>query len=436
MYPPPPQNNLPYDVVVVGGGPAGMMAAITAADQGGRVLLIEKNNILGKKLLITGGGRCNVTNATFDHRTLAESYGKKGKFLFSPLTQFDAQSTIDFFESRGMPTMLEAQGRIFPASGSAQSVWDVLVQELKRHKIKVLANTPVAKVIIKEGKISGLQTAKEIITGTSYIITTGGTSHPETGSSGDGFKWLKNVGHTVITPESALVPIKISDEWVHNLQGVALPKVKLTILKNNIPAETRTGKLLFTHFGISGPLALNMSYFVGEAMKESLVTLALNIFPDLSRTQLDEKLLLHFATVQNKKWKNALIGFIPARLRALVVEMSGINPELFVNEIPKIARLRVVDFLRSIIITPTGLLGPDKAVVSSGGVALQEIDFKTMGSKIIENLYLAGDILDFDRPSGGFSLQICWTTGFVAGKAAAQNALKQPKQNLDVTLDA
>ncbi len=408
-------KDIMYDVAVIGGGPAGMMAAIRAAELGASVIILEKNEKLGKKLLITGGGRCNVTNATFDNRALAKKYGQKGKFLLSPLSQWNAQSAIDFFESRGMPTKTEPEHRVFPQSNSAQSVWDVLVADLKKFKVKVLTKTPVLKIIHTKTNISGVETPHGIIRAHSYIITTGGTARPETGSTGEGLKWLSKLGHTTAAPNSALVPIKIGEPWVKKLQGLSFPSVKITIFENGIRSESRTGKILFTHFGLSGPLVLNMSRTIGEAMKESKVTLSFDIFPLLDHVALDEKILKHLEKNQNKKWGNALAGLFPQLFIPLATELSHIDPELIVNKVPRTARLAFVKALKDIRMTPTGLLGTEKAIVSSGGVALEEVDFKTMRSLKINNLYLAGDILDFDRPSGGFSLQICWTTGFVAG---------------------
>lgn len=409
------------DVAVIGGGPAGMMAAIRAAELGAKVILIEKNEKLGKKLLITGGGRCNVTNATFDNRILAQKYGKKGKFLLSPLSQWNSQNTIDFFESRDMPTKVEAEERVFPKSNSAQSVWDVLVEDLEKYKVTVLTNTPVLKLHRAKNLIGGIETPHEIIHATSYIITTGGTARPETGSTGEGFAWLKKLGHTIVVPEAALVPIKIAEPWVKKLQGLSFPEVKITLYENSMRREGKVGKILFTHFGLSGPLVLNMSRTIGEAMRESKVTLSLDLFPSLDHRELDEKLRAHLATAQNKRWQNALKGFFPPLLVPITVEFSKINPQFFVNKIPREARIAFNKTLKDLRITPTGLLGPEKAIVSSGGVALEEVDFKTMRSLKVDNLYLAGDILDFDRPSGGFSLQICWTTGFVAGSSASHN---------------
>ncbi len=407
-----------YDVAVIGGGPAGMIAAIRAAELGASVVLIEKNEKLGKKLLITGGGRCNVTNATFDNRVLAQKYVKKGKFLLSPFSKWSAQSTIDFFESHRMPTKVEAENRVFPMSDRAQSVWDVLVQELKKHKVVILTKASVQKILHTKNIITGVETPLGIIRAHSYIITTGGTARPETGSTGDGFKWLKALGHTIVTPDSALVPVKIAESWVKKLQGLSLPSVKITLLENGMAQDAKTGKILFTHFGISGPLVLNMSRTIGEALAESTVTLSLDLFPTLDHATLDLKLRVHLEKHQNRKWQNALAGFVPPLLAAVLVELSKIDPELFVNKVPRTLRLAFVKTLKNLVLTPTGLLDVEKAVTSSGGVALEEVDFKTMRSRKIHNLYLAGDILDFDRPSGGFSLQICWTTGFVAAGGA------------------
>lgn len=419
------KRELTADVVVVGGGPAGMMSAIQAARAGSSVVLIEKNKTLGKKLLITGGGRCNVTNATFDNRALAQKYGKKGKFLLSPLSKWSARDTIDFFEARGMPTREEALGRVFPQSNSAQSVLDVLADELNDYGVMILTDSPVIKIMSAKSRIMSVETDNAVIFAKSFIFTTGGTARPETGSSGDGFKWLKKLGHTVVAPSVALVPVKINEGWVHRLQGLSLPSAKITLLDGKVRGESKTGKILFTHFGISGPLVLGMSQIIGEAIREGSMSLELDIFPALDPTMLDEKLRAHLSNVQNRKWVNALAGFVSPLLAPVLVELSGINPTVPVNKVTRVARLAFVKKLKSLTLTPTGLLGVEKAIVSSGGVSLEEVDFKTMRSQKIENLYLAGDILDFDRPSGGFSLQICWTTGFVAGKNAGVYNIKQ-----------
>lgn len=413
-----PKEELSYDVAVIGGGPAGMMSAIQAVKAGASVVLIEKNKTLGKKLLITGGGRCNVTNATFDNRALAEKYGKKGKFLLSPFSKWSARDTIDFFESRGMPTKEEALSRVFPQSNSAQSVLEVLTDELNESGVKILTDSPVIKVNAINNKIVNIEIENAIIHAKSFIITTGGTARPETGSSGDGFKWLKKLGHTISTPSVALVPVKTKESWSHKLQGLSLPNVKITLVDAKSRGESRVGKILFTHFGLSGPLVLGLSQSIGESLKDGIPTLELDLFPAEDLTMLDEKLREHLSKVQNKKWANALAGFVSPLLAPVLVELSGINPTMPVNIVPRTARLAFVRKLKTLTLTPTGLLGAEKAIVSSGGVALEEVDFKTMRSQKIDNLFLAGDILDFERPSGGFSLQICWSTGSIAGKNA------------------
>lgn len=414
------------DVVVVGGGPAGMIAAIKASEAGATVILVEKNKKLGEKLLITGGGRCNVTNGTFDNRALAEKYGKKGKFLLSPLSKWSAQDTIDFFESRDMPTKTEAEDRVFPKSNSAQSVWDVLTEELETAGVNIVKGFPVIKIKSAKNKIINVETEEAIITAKSFIVTTGGTARPETGSSGDGFKWLAKLGHKIVPPNAALVPVKTAEVWSHKLQGLSLPAVRVTLWANGLRVDSRIGKILFTHFGLSGPLILNMSRTIGETMRDlpkesgGNVYLELDLYPTLDHRALDEKLLKHLASAQNKIWANALAGFVSPLLVPLFVELSGINPQIQVNKISRTARTEFIKKIKALKITPTGLLGAQKAITSSGGVALEEVNFKTMCSEKISNLYLAGDILDFERPSGGFSLQICWTTGSIAGENAGK----------------
>lgn len=414
-----------YDVVVIGGGPAGMMAAGRAGEAGARVLLIEKNPSLGKKLLITGGGRCNVTNAEFDVRTLTEKYGDKGKFLFSPFSKFGVQEVIKFFELKNMPIKIEAENRAFPKSNTAKSVFDVLVAYMKENKVEILFKTEVKGFIKEDNKITGVTTTSaqkqqsRTIKARSFILATGGKSRPETGSTGDGFTWLKEIGHSVKEPVAALVPITIKEDWVKELQGQSLSNVRLSVLQNDKQEESRIGKLLFTHFGISGPLTLNMSKDIRDLFDYGDVTLSLDLFPELNHQELDKKLQEIWKIEQNKYFKNSLSQFVPPKIASVIVELSGINKELFVNKVPKEERLKIIKMVKDLRMTVTGFLGEEKAIVTSGGISLTEVDFKAMRSLIYSNLYLAGDILDFDRPSGGFSLQLCWTTGYIAGENAA-----------------
>ncbi len=413
-----------YDVVVVGGGPAGMMAAGTAAHAlhgKGKVILIEKNPSLGVKLLITGGGRCNVTNAEEDVRVFLKKYKESDKYLFSAFSQFNVKDTLTFFNSRGMPTKVEAEKRVFPVSNSSQSVWDVLVSYMKEGGVEILTDSPVLRIEHTKQEIQGIVLKnKKVIRGKKYIIATGGTSRPETGSTGEGFNWFKDMGHTVIPTNDALVPLATRDGWAKNLKGLALTNVKLTTYQNNQKQESHKGKILFTHFGISGPTVLNMSKDIGELLKYGDVEMRIDLLPHLDHGMLNTTLQELFKKDDKKKIKNSLDSLIPHRLVEISLGFARIDGEKNNNSITREERMRLIDSLKGIPLQISGLLGSDKAVVSSGGIDLNEIDFKTMQSKKIHNLYVSGDVLNIDRPSGGYSLQLCWTTGYIAGMSAGQ----------------
>jgi predicted Rossmann fold flavoprotein len=414
-------NDAPWDVIVVGGGPAGMMAAGTAAENGAKVIVIEKNEELGKKLLITGGGRCNVTNAEFDNRTFLEKLKGDGKFLFSTFSQWSVKETLDFFHAHGMKTKIENELRVFPVSDSARSVWDVLVNNLEQHRVKVFSNAPVIGIVREKNALTGVMLAnKKVIHGRSIILATGGTSRPETGSTGDGYVWLKDIGHTIVEPVPSLVPIAMKDAWVKRLAGVKLSDIKITVFQNGQKQSAAKGKILFTHVGISGPTVLNMSKDVGELLKYGDVLLSLDLFPSQDHGALGAKLLALFAAHHNKILRNAIANSIPAAFVPVIIKLSGINSEKQCNSVTKDERLKLVSLLKDIPMHVKKLLGAEKAIITSGGVVLDEVDFKTMRSRLVPNLYLVGDLLNIDRPSGGYSLQLCWTTGFVAGKAAAK----------------
>ena len=413
-------DNTTWDIIVVGGGPAGMMAAGTAAAKGARVILIEKNDLLGKKLLITGGGRCNVTNAEFDTRTFLGKFPRDGKYLFSAFSQWSVRETLDFFHARKMPTKIEDALRVFPVSNSAQSVWDVLVRYLKQNKVTVLSNAPVVDLVREGDAIVGVKLVnKRVARGNAIIIATGGTSRPETGSTGDGYAWLKRIGHTVVEPRPSLVPIAMKNPWIKRLAGVKLPDVKITVLQHNKKQHVGRGKILFTHVGLSGPAVLAMSKDVGELLSYGDVDLALDLLPTQDHGTLSAKLQALFKAHDKKKLRNALANVIPSAIVPIVLNLSGVDAEKSCNSITREERTNLVRTMKALPMHVRKLLGVEKAIITSGGVALDEVDFKTMRSRLFPNLYLVGDILNIDRPSGGYSLQLCWTTGFVAGNAAA-----------------
>ncbi|KKQ52870.1 MAG: Flavoprotein, HI0933 family [Parcubacteria group bacterium GW2011_GWD2_38_12] len=418
------RNQTIWDIAIIGGGPAGMMAAGRAAELGAKVILIEKNESLGEKLLLTGGGRCNLTNAEFDTRKFLAKFKEGDKFLFSTFSQFGVKETLYFFHSKNMPTKIEEENRVFPMSDKAESVWDVLVQYMKNGGVNILSDSPVVNIIHDKYAIEAvkLKNGKKI-KARSFILATGGKSRPDTGSTGDGFVWLKEFGHKIIKPSAALVPIAIKDDWVKQLSGLSLPNVRIKVLQFGQKQEMRTGKILFTHFGLSGPAILNMSKDIGELLKYGDVSLLLDLFPHFDHGKLDLTIQELFTKQSNKQLKNCLGNLLPSTLVPIVIKMSGINPETFCHSIHREERLRLGKIIKDMPMQVSGLLGVEKAIITSGGVTLEEVDFKTMSSRLYPNLYLVGDILNVDRPSGGYSLQLCWTTGFVAGTAAT-NELK------------
>jgi len=406
-----------WDVVVIGGGPAGMMAAVTASARGRHVLLLEKNASLGKKLLITGGGRCNVTNNKPIVREMLKNYQSASKFLFSTFVQHGVIETIEYITTHGVSLKEENGGRMFPESNTAQSIWDVLHTDLQKSGVEVRTKQKVTGIKQGEGKVRFVIHFgdRDSVLAHSCVVATGGTSRPETGSTGDGFSWLTDLGHTVRANDFALVPIALKDEWVKQLGGVTLPNAKLTLCAEDIKHSVYTGKLLFTHFGISGPMVLNMSHIVGDVLKHSKVTLALDLVPDLDAGALRVRLQELLVTESNRKLKNILAKIIPTALVTPILALAKIDGETPSHSVRSVDRSALAARMKSITVTVDHLLGAEKAIIADGGVALTEVDFKTMESRFVPGLYIVGDLLDINRPSGGYSLQICWSTGYVAG---------------------
>ncbi len=398
-----------FDVAVVGAGPAGMMAAGVAAESGAKVILIEKNKQLGKKLLLTGNGRCNLTNAEFNLRRLVENYGKDGKFLFHAFSVFGPKEVINFFDNLGVKTKIEKNNRVFPISGKGEDILSALKKYLLINKVNISLNSEVSRIIFKNNKIEKLVIGDREIVAKKYIFCTGGKSYPITGSTGDGFKWASDLGHGIGEVSPTLVPIKLKENWVKGLQGLALNDVEVSILQNNKKHFKEMGDVLFTHFGLSGPAILNLSKKIGELLKQGEVRLSLDLFPNLDIESLDKKIQEKINKNPKKSIKNLFVDFIPQKLATVFIKYLGIGFE----------RKTTAKFLKNIEVITTGLLGFETAMATSGGVLLKEIDDKTMKSKIIDNLFFSGEIINLDGKTGGFNLQICWSTGYLAGKSSS-----------------
>lgn len=418
-----------FDVVVIGGGPAGMIAAGRAAELGARVLLLEKNQSLGKKLLLSGGGRCNILHAEFDTHKLVAKYGRKGKSLHSTFSRFSAQATWDFFESHGLKLKIEPEQRAFPVTDNAADVRNVLAAYMAQGNVQVMTGVTVTGLEEANGLITKIAVPRTqggtgvhdsgAIQAKNFILATGGKSRPETGSTGDGFVWMRELGHTVIEPAAALVPVTIRNPWIRDVAGISLKDVKLTVRQGETKHESKTGKMLFTHTGLSGPLVLNMSRNIGALLRIGAVTLSLDLFPKLDPGALDQLMIETFQRGKNKMIKNNIGDLVQPRLGHAILALAGIDSSVPLHQLTRENRRAFGALLKDLPMAVSGLLGDDKAIVTGGGVDLSEVEFRTMRSKKFRNLFLAGDILDFDRPSGGFSLQICWTTGYVAGSSAA-----------------
>ncbi|MCR4330978.1 MAG: aminoacetone oxidase family FAD-binding enzyme [Patescibacteria group bacterium] len=411
-----------YDLIVIGGGPSGMMAAGRAAELGARVLLLEKNKHLGEKLKITGGGRCNITNAEFNVRTFLENFPQSKEFLFSPFSKFSAKDTFVFFEEKGLPLVVEARKRAFPASQKAFDVFLTMEKYIRAHRVKVEKNARVSSLKKKDGKIVSvkLSDGKEY-SARYFALATGGTAAPETGSTGDGFKILSKLGHIIAKPNPNIVPLKTSAKWVHDLSGTTLSFMTVRFKQNGKTKIKKTGKILFTHFGVSGPLILNSSYEVRKLLKEGPVEASIDLFPDTEENDLDRRVQNLFDKNKNKKLKNMFSELLPKALAETIVGLPELElSQRTINSITREERKKLVKKMKDLTFPITGTLGFDKAIIADGGVILEEVDLKNMTSKLYPNLYLLGDTLSINRPSGGFSLQMCWTTGFVAGTDAGE----------------
>ncbi len=408
-----------YDVIVVGGGAAGIMAAGIAASRKLRVLVLEKNSTLGKKLSITGGGRCNILNAEEDERVLLSHYGAATEFLYSAFSQCGMQDARDFFASIGVPTTVEARKRAFPVSQKAPEVTKALATYMQKQGVEVQLRSPVTDIQMKDGAITCVVAGGVRYRAASYIFATGGTSHPETGSTGDGFGWLRRIGHTVADPTPTIVPLKVRDSWVHALAGRTIENMKITFFVESVRKLSLKGTVLLTHFGISGPLVLNASGTVRDLMQEGEVTARIDAFPEMDLGTLDRHIMSVFDEHKNKELQTVFRLIAPPGMGdVLLTLMPDIDAHTRVHSVTREQRRALAELLKALPLSISGHMGADHAVVADGGVSLTELDTKTMRSNVCRNLFIIGDLLNIRRPTGGYSLQLCWTTGYVAGKHA------------------
>lgn len=410
-------------VLVIGGGAAGMMAAVFAARNGQEVYLFEKNEKLGKKIFITGKGRCNITNAG-DMDTLFASVTRNPKFLYSAFYGFTNEQTIIFFEELGVPVKIERGNRVFPVSDHSSDVISALSREMNRLGVQVELNTEVASIVTEMAetqRVRGirLKNGREIA-GDACIVATGGISYPSTGSTGDGFRFAKETGHQVTELFPSLVPMEVKEWYAKELMGLSLRNVSAAIYDGKKKLYEEFGEMLFTHYGVSGPIIISASSYIGEKLTEKELRLSIDLKPALTKEQLDQRVLRDFEENRNKRFKNSVDRLFPAKLKPIMIELSGISPEKKVNEISKEERNRFVNLIKDFSMTLTGLRSYKEAIITKGGVSVKEIDPGTMESKKVKGLYFAGEVLDLDALTGGFNLQIAWSTAAAAGNAVCE----------------
>lgn len=399
------------NVIVVGGGPAGMMAAIYAANKN-KVTLIEKNSKLGKKLFITGKGRCNITNSK-DVSEFFDNIPVNPNFMYSSLYSFTNEDTMNFFKQLGVELKIERGNRVFPKSDKSSDVIKAFEKELNHKNVNVLLNSKVSEVVYEDNKITSLvlENGKEL-TGDYFIFATGGLSYPQTGSTGEGLEFSKKLGHSIVEPKAALVPIEVKEDWVKELQGLSLINVELSIQDSSKTLYSEFGEMLFTHFGISGPIVLSASKVVN---RKNNLKAVINLKPALTKEDLDKRIQKDFLKYANKDFKNSLSDLLPKKLIDVVVRLSGIDENKKVNSITKEERKNLVHLLQNFQLTIKGLRPIAEAIITSGGVTVKEIDPSTMRSKLVDNLYFAGEMIDVDAYTGGFNIQIALSTGYLAG---------------------
>lgn len=426
-------------VIVIGGGPAGMFAAYFAAKNGHQVTLLEQNEKLGKKLYITGKGRCNITNAS-DMEELFQNVCSNQKFLYSAFYSYTNEQVIDFFESYGLRTKIERGNRVFPVSDHSSDVIATLAKALKDVGVEVKLYTKVSKLLTEEYRDENGETViadkkagtlKQIIQGVvledgtilkadAVILATGGISYPSTGATGDGYRFAEKLNHKIVEPSPSLVPFEVKETWVTEMQGLALKNVAITIEREGKKLYKDFGEMLFTHFGVSGPMILSASASIKPEYFKDFVhelKLFIDLKPALYKEQLDRRILKDFEEAKNKQYKNSIQKLLPTKMIPIIIELSGIDPDKKVNEITKEERMALVNLLKALPMTIIGLRGWNEAIITKGGVSVKQVNPSTMESKLVNGLYFAGELLDLDAMTGGYNLQIAWSTGYLAGNS-------------------
>ncbi|MBO5054930.1 MAG: NAD(P)/FAD-dependent oxidoreductase [Lachnospiraceae bacterium] len=421
-------------IVVIGGGAAGMMAALAAAKQGAEVTLLEKNEKTGKKIYITGKGRCNLTNAC-DKEDFFKQIVSNEKFLYSAFNQMDNQMIMQFFEEAGCKLKEERGARIFPVSDHSSDVIGALNRQMAKEKVKVCLHTCVTEILRSEegleesgnqekglpcaAYVTGVKLSDgKILKADAVIIATGGKSYESTGSTGDGYSFAGKLGHTIKEVKPALVPLTVEEGWCMEMQGLSLKNVSVLLKNGKKKIYEGFGEMLFTHFGVSGPLILSASSHYVKKYMNMPVSLSIDLKPALSREQLDKRLLRDFDENKNKHFKNILDGLLPSKMIPVMIKLTGIAPEKQINEITRQEREKLIECIKNLTMTVTGTRGFNEAIITQGGVNVKEVNPSTMESKLVKNLYFAGEVLDLDALTGGFNLQIAWSTGYLAGKTA------------------
>lgn len=403
-------------VVVIGGGAAGLMAAVIAGREGAKVTLLEKMNYVGKKMGITGKGRCNITNAC-DMSDFIKNTPGNGKFLYGAYERFTNEDLLQLLHDAGLETKVERGGRVFPASDSALDVRNTFMKLMKHYGVDVHLEEPVKKLLVDDGVVTGVVTDKETYHADAVVIATGGKSYPATGSTGDGYMLAAQVGHKITDIRPSLVPIVTEESWVKDLMGLSLRNVELSVVAKNKVQAKMFGEMMFTHFGITGPIVLSLSHTVGKLMRKKnigTIGLDINLKPALSPETLDKRLQKDFDLYSKKQLINGMKDLLPSRLIQLIIELAGIDPQKPINQISKEERQQIGYMLQHMPLTVKGLRPVEEAIVTAGGISLKEFNPKTMESKLVKGLYGAGEVLDIDAFTGGYNLQAAFSTGYVA----------------------